>query len=68
MIDARRLVIAVGAVTGAIATCGCAILFARYATTILLGSSRTGVIAITMVLCGSLRRKMARKRRLLTGR
>jgi hypothetical protein len=66
MADLRRLVIVVGAVVGAIATCGCAILFARYGTPILLASSRTALLTVTVILLAmgaSVRLKKARKMR-----
>ena len=66
--NGRRLAIVVGAVVGAIATGGCAILFARYATPILMASSRTAVGAMAVfivVVSASIRWKMARKMRSL---
>jgi len=71
MTGAGRAVIPVGAVSGAVVTGACAILFARYATPILLSSSRTtlGAMAVFMVvLSASLRWKKARKMRSLATR
>ncbi len=71
MVDTRRVVVAVGAVVGAVATGGCAILMARYGTPILLASSRTALLpaaVFVVALAVSIRRKMALKRRLVVAR
>jgi len=71
MMDARRVVVLAGAVAGALVTVGCAILFARFATPVLLASSRTALFAIAgimLVLSASLRWKKARERRLVAVR
>ena len=71
MMDARRVVVLAGAVAGALVTVGCAILFARFATPVLLASSRTALFAMAafmLVLSASLRWKKARERRLVAVR
>ena len=68
MTGAGRVVILVGAVSGAAVTGACAILIARYATPILLSTSRVpvvGVVAFLMVLGASMRWKKVRKMRSL---
>lgn len=67
MADATRVAIVLGAMAGAIVTAAFAILFALYATPVLLASSRTAALAIAgflVVLNVSLRWKKAREKRL----
>jgi hypothetical protein len=71
MADGRRVMVVVGAVAGAVVTCCCAILFAWFATPVLLRSSGTALYSMAVfmvVLSASLRWKKARKRRLVAVR
>ena len=79
MVETRRVVVVVGALAGAIVAAGCAVLFARFATAILMGTilsarspmlvlSMTVMVPILVILGSSLRRRMARKRRLVAVR
>jgi len=66
MAGAARLLIVVGALAGAMVSVGGAILFARYATPVLLAGSRNAgfaMAAFLLVLGAAVRRKMAAKRR-----